>query len=689
MSSRRLLLLVPLAFACTDEEEPPDPHALPVQAVLSAQAADPLAGGAVTSCPIYQDERCTAGTRQVCEIYDPAASAFVDDPDPLLRRVFLYDRWYDKYASPLGMTAERVFDGAMPVDTPEQEWSDPARFHHWAGLGDSGIWTGAALVSDIFRYAATRTEADYQRMEDKVRTMLLSFEVTGIPGYLSRYHFLQLPADGPKSDQLILHHGAPDDISVDAVPIEDLTQAGLPEEYRLGVQTSSGARVMGTAYWEGDVSIDQNTGPMMAFPLVYNLLKSEDLKARIVHHMTCYLKRLQRVEIINLKGNPEVSSELYNYFAGAGLNLDEDDIDLRSLDRLVWYVHPGANRENIETFDRTCPDRVSLTPSRVIDAASDDFLLDMLGLYTDLDRNRRPRDNQIDHFYIVGLRGGDASHLMHLAAMAYYFTGEEHYREFLFDELVDNLGALDVADTMMAFRNPDWCFKFYGDHITYGTHWQFIQMLGDSVLKERLQDVMEREVWQKAMYNHHNAKADVMYASSVPPAMASAHEDAVARVVSQLRDFGGLGDVRDQPRRTYDIDRQWVLDQMPGDISVRCPTEEERTFCEEGATLFGFELEGRDITYECDGRPGECVMADGSCANGLASHGLPSSLRAYGDFIWQRSPFSIGDPRSVDGQKQSPGRDLTEPYWIARHYGYITEGEGQVLAWKDAGSCSE
>jgi len=82
-------------------------------------------------------------------------------------------------------------------------------------------------------------------------------------------------------------------------------------------------------------------------------------------------------------------------------------------------------------------------------------------------------------------------------------------------------------------------------------------------------------------------------------------------------------------------------------------------------------------------------MDDGMCTRGLASRGLPSSLRAYGDFIWQRSPFEIGDPRGVDGQKQSPGRDLTEPYWIARHYGYITEGAGQVLAWKDAGTCSQ
>lgn len=398
------LLLGGLGLHCRGED-PPDPRALPVQAVLPTEAAAPLPADGPTSCPIYQDERCQAGTLEVCDIYDPSAATFVDAPDPLLRRVFLYDRWFDKYMSPRGLTAERVFTGAMPVDTPESEWSKLENYSRWAGEGDSAIWTGAALVSDIFRYANTRTEADYQRMEARTRALLLDFEVTKIPGYLSRYHFLQLPADGPRSDQLMLQHGDETTLSVDAMPIEDLTLEGLPEEYRVGVDDGAGGRVTGTAYWEGDVSIDQYTGPMTAFPLVFNLLRDEDLKARIAYQMTCYLKRLQRIEVINLKENPEVSNELYNYFAGAGLNLDPDDFDLRSLDTLVWYIHPGVNRENVGTYDRTCPDRVSVTPTRVIDAASDDFLLDMLTLYTDLDRNRRPRENQIDHFYIVSLRG--------------------------------------------------------------------------------------------------------------------------------------------------------------------------------------------------------------------------------------------------------------------------------------------
>ncbi len=268
----------------------------------------------------------------------------------------------------------------------------------------------------------------------------------------------------------------------------------------------------------------------------------------------------------------------------------------------------------------------------MIDAASDSFLLDMLDLAADMNGDgSNPRAGQIDHFYIANLRGGDASHLMHLAAMAYYFTGEEQYRAFLFDELAGELGTVGVARTMMAFRLPDWCFKFYGDHITYGTHWQFITMLPDSELRDEMIRVMEEEAWQKALYNHHSAKFNVMYASTVPDQTASARQEAI-------------------------------------DSAVR-------------------QLEGATITHDCDGRAGECTMADDKCADGLASEGLPPSLRIYADFMWQRSPFKIGDPRGIDGQKQSPGRDLAEPYWMARHYGYITRGAGQVLAWREVGAC--
>ena len=88
----------------------------------------------------------------------------------------------------------------------------------------------------------------------------------------------------------------------------------------------------------------------------------------------------------------------------------------------------------------------------------------------------------------------------------------------------------------------------------------------------------------------------------------------------------------------------------------------------------------------CTGEPGECDMGEGQCVWGIADDGLPADRRKYADFMWQRSPFELVDRHGDDGAKQSPGRDLSEPYWLARHYNFIQEGRGQVTAWRDTGA---
>lgn len=668
---RPLLLVVPVSvFACTGDDDEANERFEP-RATIESVREDPLAASGLDSCPVYQEETCQGGVLKRCAIYDVGASSFVSQPDPLLEKVYLYDRWYDLHSSPQGLTAERVFDGAMPGDTPEAEWSSLNRFSHWAGAGDAAIWTGAALVSDTFRYAVNGTEADYQRMENRVRVLLRNFDVTGVPGYLARYHFLAVPQGTPNDDKQIFRYNEPGDSDID-MPSVDVE--GIPEIY-----TST----IGTPRWNGDPSIDQYTGPMMSFPLVYNLLRDDTLKTRMTHHLTCYLKRLERIEVINMRARPDLLEELKQLFGGDALKLDPNDPDLTQLDHLIMYVHPGINRENADDFVGTCPDQVQLEPARVLDARKDSFELDLLNLAADINRDNRTLPTQIDHFYVVNLRGGDASHLIHLAAIAYYFTGEEQYRSFLFDELIGNIKADQVAKTMMAFRLPDFCFKYYGDHITYGTHWQLITMLPPGPLRDTMIQVMREEAWEKALYNHHSSKFNVLYSSVVPDAEPSILQTAL----DQLRDFGGNGGTKIAPRRTHNRSRQEIIDAMPSGMDVRCPTEEERMRCENRQTFFGIDLEGKTISYECDGRPGECTMADGMCVEGIASDGLPSSLRIYADFMWQRSPFTLGGNYGADGQKQSPGRDLTEPYWTARYYGMINEGTDHVLAWEDAGSC--
>ncbi len=669
-------VIIVALVGCSQEEDPEASFEL--TPTIAEAPADPLAAADVESCLVYQAESCVAGKQRQCRIYDVDAASFVDQPDPLLEKVYLYDRWYDLHSSPMGLTAERTFNERIAGDMSEAEWSQLSRFNGWAGAGDAGIWTGAALVSDAFRYAVNGTEADYQRMEDRVRALLKNFDITGVPGYLARYHFIGIDNATPQDDRLILEYGEPGDSDIDIRP-EVLASVDLPSAYNDG---------LGTPRWNGDPSIDQYTGPMMAFPIVHGLLRDEAMKNEMTRHLTCYLKRLERIEVINLLARPDLLEELKGLFGGSALQLDPGDPDLTKIKELVWYVHPGINRTNAADFVGDCPDKVQLEPSRVLDARSSSFELDLLTLAADINRDARNQPNQIDHFYVVNLRGGDASHLIHLASVAYFLTGDPQYKDFIFDELIGNIGADEVAKTMMAFRLPDWCFKFYGDHITYGTHWQMLTMLPDGELKDDMLKAMHEDAWEKALYNHDSAKFNVMYASVVPESMAPNRAAIVQSAIDQLEDFGGNDGVKMAPRRTYTSSVQVVIDTLPSDISVRCPTEEERMQCEARMQFFGIDLEGKIISRECDGRPGECVMDDGMCTDGVASSGLPARMRAYGDFMWQRSPFTLGaNYGGGDGRKQSPGRDLTEPYWMARYYGMIAEGDGHVLAWEEVGSC--
>jgi hypothetical protein len=274
-----------------------------------------------------------------------------------------------------------------------------------------------------------------------------------------------------------------------------------------------------------------------------------------------------------------------------------------------------------------------------------------------------------------------------MAVVSWWMTGDDQYRRFLFDELVGRLQADRVLMTMEAFRSPDFCFRFYGDHITYGTHWQLATLLRTDPLHEVLARAMHEELWAKALRDHRNAKFDLMYAVTVGDAHPAERDAAVADALDQLRAFGGNGGVLDAPRRLYTLDRAAVIAALPPGTTVRCPTEEERARCEEGVRLLGVQLQADDITHDCDGRPGECAMSDGQCADGIASSGLPVSLRRYADFLWQRGPYDLGEAAPVEGALQSPGRDLSEPYWMARYYGFVREGAGQVLAWHDAGAC--
>ena len=664
-----------------------------------AKPADPLAETEIESCNLYRQERCVDGALQRCAIYDPAAEAWVDAPDPLLERAFLFDRWRDLYNSPDGMAVDRTFAGEVPPGTEESVWGAPEHFTAYWGAGDGGIWTGWSVVAAILRYAQTGTSADYARMEQHVRDLVTMYDVTEVPGYLCRYHFLHLPEGDANDPDHILRWGDGSNYDHHDRVIQDPAAiANLPAIYTDGVTDSEGTLWQGTPMWHGRPSIDQNTGPMTALPMAWDLLEDQELKDHIAHHLTCYLKRLQRIELVNLQDNPELLEGLMAYFNVGELQMDPDDIDLTKLEKVVGYVQRQINTANEGEFDRSCPDTIQLEPWRVIDATSDSFLGEMILLVGDMDTDAGG-PNQLDHYYFPSIRGGDAMHLMHLATIAYHFTGDDMYREFLFEELIGNIDTIGVLHTAGAFNLPKWCKKYFGDQITFGPWWAFLHLLGDSPLRTEVAKAFHHEMWDKLVRVAGNVDFNIMYAGALPADIAVDKEEALAYALDGLQWMGGNGGLSQgspddpkwlqDPRRRYTNTPAELLAWVPDGVEAVCPTEAEVATCTAEIAVMGIPLGNLTgwSTNACTGSEWECEVLPDECIQKKASAPLPVHLRNYTDYLWQRNPFTLGANAGVEGGTQYAGSDYSVPYWNAQRYGFITEGAGQVLAWQPVGDC--
>ena len=682
------LLALLLMGACNKqaEENPPaETESLPLSAPLGLAPDDPLEGSAVESCALYLEERCEEGVLQSCQVYDLGSSSFPETVEPALNRALLFDRWYDLYHQPHGMTAERYFSSETLAGTPESVWGDPDYFANYAGTGDAAIWTGVALETYALRYLQSGTEADYQRMETKTRQLQTLFDVTGIPGYLAREHFLLTDDPSAPNDDRHFVERNPDSLNHWDHVIDPADAPDLAADYN-GFEDASGTFWSASPMWHGNPSIDQYTGPMVAFPLVWPLLRDEALKERMANSLVCYLNRLERIEIINLQSNSEALEAVSSAFGDGVLELDEGDFNVLELDTVVFYALRQPNTLNSASFDSSCPSGPAQTASQTIDVTDSDYLIQLIALATNLASGDLELAEGIDHVYVANLRGGDAFHMMHLSAIAYYMTGETQYRDFLLNTLIGDLETDRVAATAGSLRPPVWCHAHYGLHISFAPLWAFINLLDDSELRTSMQQVMEAEFADKLMYDQENAKFDLMYAGVVPESMGNYREEAVANALTVIETFGGNGGQLDDPRRGYSLDRAVLLEDMPAGVERRCPTEAERAQCEDGFELFGLSIPGEDITSSCTGGPGECPVGDG-CAEPMASKAMPMAYRVWEDFIWQRNPFKIGRRFGIEGQKQAPGLDVIEPFWLARTYELVDAGEGQVLAWEVLGDC--
>ncbi len=674
--------------ACSDDE--PQGPEIPLKlktGPIYELTPDPLAESDIQSCSVYQNTQCVDGKEYSCAIYDTTLADFTASPDPQLEKTFLFDRWYDLYQSPDGQSANRRFLSSFVADEVEEVWGDDGSFQKYDGLGDAAIWTGVALNTTMMRYLSTGTEADYDRFEEKVRDMLRLFDVTGIPGYLARFHFVEMPTGAPPTAGHVTEHEQ-DDWDHRYHLMENAADKDLPPIYTEGFTDAEGTLWQGTPMWKGNPSIDQYSGSTSSLAGAFGLLKDASLKERITTQLTCYLKRLQRLEIRNLQQNEEAREAITNFFGSGVIDADPDSYDFETIDTVVAYYLPQTNSKNVDSFDKSCPDSIAMEPTKIIDADSDDdFLLEMLILASDMQSSSKENVNSMDHTYVVNIRGADAVHMMNLSALAYYMTDDKQYLDFLEKELIENLRTHEVAQTMGMFTMPVWCRSFYGDHISLTPLWGFIQLLApDSELSNTMRQTFHSQGWVKEVSTLRNAKFAMLYGSTAPDDETESRDAAIAEGLETMEVMGGNGGYLVQPRRNYGMSQQAVISALPDDIQAICPTEEERHLCEDGFDVFGLTLPGESITHGCTDNPNDCIMEDGRCADPIASYGLPPALRQWSDFIWQRDPFALGREWYPGGTEQSPGLDVSEPYWLGRYFGFIPEAH-QILAWEEVGSC--
>ena len=202
---------------------------------------------------------------------------------------------------------------------------------------------------------------------------------------------------------------------------------------------------------------------------------------------------------------------------------------------------------------------------------------------------------------------------------------------------------------------------------------------------------METEVWQKRIVNQRHIKFNLLYSVSTPEELATGKSVALAQFLADLPQLSGNSLdplVPDDPRRNYDVPRSYVIDNLPSDTALRCPLDAERDFCEKGFEILGIQFPIESISGPCEGYPGECSFSDGMCSRPLPTNGLPPKLRFYEGSWYGSSPFEFGRTYPVQGTVQSPGLELIEPFWIARLYGVLDNGVGQILVWKPDGTCN-
>lgn len=628
--------------------------------------------GEVESCAVYQEERCNGGTVERCVAYDSVAGDWASELDPWFEQILWYDRYYDLYHQMEGQHVTYNFTQRMAPGTPESEWGDPQYFEHYSDFGDGSGWQGTSLQAAAMRYAETGTTADYERMVERFETMMLLYEMNEIPGLLMRsfYAMLEEGAPEPKGHpgKAISTYIQPGDWHF-RYPIPEAFLANLPSYFTEGVEID-GTHYGATPVWMGDASRDMYVRGLPGVLLAYDLLgegeRETQLREVVKRELPCTLNRMKKGRILNVQQNPDIVEALQALLASGTLRLEEDDLDLTTLDTITLYVMEQPHPEHMDLFDATCPDGppMELDEELVIDAGSPTFMVDFIGVFG---RVGRTNDRPIAWAMVPSARGSDALFLTQWALVAHYLTGDERYLDYV-REVMEESEYWPVIQQMGSFWLPRWCRSHFAPSLLYPTLWNLQMRIDPEAYPEywsQLATAIKEETRFKELADANDCYFGILYQGMVDAEIDPTASDYLDAMIAMLRETGQR-QVEDpfEPRRNYLVD---LVSDTPEGIVLEELTEEDRAICEMPVEVFGIEFDSPGV--------------DGD--EPRASVGLPIKYRITGDFQWQMDPYKVYRTYgSGEGKEQWPMQGFSAAFWAARFMGLDDTAEGIALGWK-------
>ena len=613
--------------------------------------AGPVLPGELKTCDVLG----LAGPSGVCRLYDTQAKAFASAPDPLAKRVYLYDRWLDLWHKPEGQVVERRTTRAIKPEEAEEVWSDEALLVDYEDEGDSANWTGHAGIAAAFRAAATGTGADLARLVAAVEAQLLQFEATGMDGVLARHHSAGVPPGTKILNGKAVRWRDPADTGFFDIPASQLAQ--FPDYYRNGLDIN-GQHVAVKPSWEGHTSIDAWSGPMHFLPIAWPLIADRALRARMARHYSCFLKRLRIFRIINLSKNAQLQADLAGYLAQGLVNKDPGDPDLAKVDEVWGFYLPQYNVNSAPTYPRACPDQPAWEPdpSEVIDASLPSATSKLLVLF--LRQAGGDARDAIDFAYYPSVRGGDGVMMLSYATSAYHLTGDATWLRWRDQVLIGKANAAEVMRTVGSFRIPKACSNYYRLQNTYTAHFVRLLVEGEGPSLDLARAIWTGKYAAKEIAPLRDSLFEVQFAAA-----GGAKGPRLTQALEELQGFGGTPALLDTPRRDYDLDSEA---HPPPGTTVAAAPKVDVDLCTAGVTILGIHV------------PGD----PGNPNDRFSDPALPVMARPAKNFMWEKDPYwarRVQGPNEA-GKQQYEGLDLTMPYWIGRYAGIIPDPH-LVLVW--------